>query len=623
MPYRIRFRALGFALAGLLCCGAPIRAQIQAGSETQLSLNGSVSAGYSGSMANNGPDSHGLTFGGTGNLSGYYHSPQFFSFDVTPFFNQSRNNSNFQSITDASGVTASANIFSGSQFPGYFNFTKTYNSESTYSLPGIANYATNGNSQTFGVGWSANLKNLPTLSVGYQQGSNDYSLYGTQQDSFSDFHAVFANANYTVDGFHLNGGIHYSNSSSLFPEVVPGEPATRASSDTTTYSFNVSRSVAFGGNTWVNFTRNTTGYDSLGVSSSETSDIVTGGVALKPTDKLTTQFSMDYNDNLAGTIFQSVNAAGAIVPVSFPEAPSHSWGLFGGAQYALYPGLYVSGQYSHRQQLFLGTQFDSNAISGSVNYGHSLLGGQFTASVTVTQNSFGNFGGSMFSLFSNVIYIRRFGVWSVSGSFGYSRNVQTILIAYMSSGYSYSGSASRRIGRLNWNVSASGSKSTLSQAEGTTNFTQDYSTGLSGRWLGVSAGYSRSSGSGLISSTGITTLPPGVPPTLVPAIMYGGRTYSVGVGSTPMRGLTITGTYVNARSSTANGLISSNNNTAPGLPSSNNHTEQAFAYLNYRVRKVYFNAGYSRLLQGFSASGLPPTMLSTYYFGVSRWFKAF
>jgi hypothetical protein len=564
-------------------------------------------------MSNEGPDSHGLTFGGTGNFNGSFHSPQFLSFDVAPFFNQSRNNSNYQSITDASGVTASANLFGGSQFPGYFNFSKVFNNESNYAVPGLANYSTNGNSQTFGVGWSANLKNLPSITVGYQQGSSDYSIYGTQGDSLSNFHSVFGNATYNVDGFQLSGGINYSNDSSLFPQIVPGELAEKANSDTTTYTFSVSRNLPLNGSSWVNFTRNTTGYDTAGLSTSQTTDIVAGGLAFKPTEKLTTQLSGDYDDNLAGSIFQTVAISGAIAPVSITQAPSHSWGLLGQAQYALIPGLYLTGTTSYRQQLFLGETFDATAFGGSVSYGHDLLGGQLTAAATVTYNSFGNSGGgSTVGFLSNVIYIRRIGAWSLNGSFGYSRNVQTILISYTTSGYSYSGAANRRVGRLIWTVSASGARSMLNEVQGTTTFTQSYTTGLSGRWLGASGGYSRSSGNGLITPTGITTLPPGVPPTLLTTVLYGGTTYSASVGSTPKRALTMNGTYVKSRSNTAGDLLFSRNST-----------EQAYAYLSYRFRKVYFNAGYSRLLQGFSASGLPPTLVSTYYFGVSRWFKAF
>lgn len=613
MHHRVCLPVIGLAAAALLCGSTRVGAQVQAGSDVLLDMDGSVSAGYAGGFSNQGPSSHGITFGGNGNLTGSFHSPQFLSFDLAPFYNQSRNNSNYQSITDSTGVVASANIFGGSHFPGYVNYSRVYNSETNYLIPGIANYKANGNSQTLGVGWSANFKDFPSFTAGYQQGSSDYSLYGTHSDSFTRFHSVFGTAAYTLDGFRLSGGIHYSNAGSQFPQFVAGAPTEKASSDTTTYTFNVSRSVAFGGSTWVNFTRNTSGYDSPGLGTSQTSDIVSGGVALKPTDRLSTQLSGDYNDNLAGSLFQAVNNAGGITPVSLPGEASHSWGLFGGAQYTLFTGMYVAGTLSHRQQLFLGTSYDSTEYSGSANYGHDLLGGQFTAGVTVTHSSFGNNGESLLGFLSNVIYIRRFGLWSVSVSFGYSQNVQTILVAYTSSSYGYSVSASRRLGRLNWTGSATGSKSLLTQVQGSRTFTQGYSTGLSGRWLGASAGYSKSSGTAVYTGTGITPVPIGVPPTVLPSlIFYGGTTYSVGVGSTPTQGLTLNGVYVKSRT-----------NTDKGLLSSSNETEQANVYLRYRFRKVYFTSGYSRLVQGFSASHLPSRMVSTYYFGLSRWFNFF
>ena len=182
-PRRLRFRAAA-SLLSLLCCGSTIRAQVQAG-ETQLSLDGTISGGYSGSMSNEGSDGHGLGFGGSGTLGGSYYSPQFLSFSVSPFYNQSRNNSNYQSITDSSGVTAAANIFAGSRFPGNVNFSKVFNNTSSnFIVPGLASYATNGNSETFGAGWAANFNTLPSLNFGYQQGDDNYSLFGTQQESF-------------------------------------------------------------------------------------------------------------------------------------------------------------------------------------------------------------------------------------------------------------------------------------------------------------------------------------------------------------------------------------------------------------------------------------------------------
>jgi len=366
------------------------------------------------------------------------------------------------------------------------------------------------------------------------------------------------------------------------------------------------------GNSWVNFTRNTTNYDSLNVSDNQSTDVVTGGLSFNPTAKLTGQISGDYNDNLSGSIFQQVISTGAIVPVVLNGEPSHSWGLDGNAQYSILQGLYVDGIVSYREQLFEGNSYESASYGGAVGFGRRVFGGQFSASLTALRSDSFSAGESTNSLLTSVTYVRKLGAWALNGSFGYSQHTQTVLIAYTSSGYSYSGSASRRVGRLFWSGTAAASKSMMDQASSISSQTQAYSTALSGRWLSVSASYGKTSGSGLLTPTGVTPLPPGVPPVLVPTVLYGGTTYSVGVGSAPVRGLSVTGSYVEARGNTMGNSLTSNN-----------ITEQAYVYLSYRFRKVYFNGGYSRLLQGFSASGTPPMVLSTYYVGVSRWFKAF
>jgi hypothetical protein len=219
----------------------------------------------------------------------------------------------------------------------------------------------------------------------------------------------------------------------------------------------------------------------------------------------------------------------------------------------------------------------------------------------------------MLGLLSNAIYIRKIGQWSISGSTGYSRNVETILIAYTTSGYNYSVSATRRLGRLSWNGAAGGSKSVVAQVNGANTLSQNYSTGLSSRRVGASFGYAKSSGIGLYTAQGITSLPTGLPPTLLPTtVLYGGTSYSAGVGGMPIRGLTFSGTFVKSKSNTENSSVASNNDT-----------EEANVYLQYKVRKIFFTAGYSRLVQGFSASATAPAMVSTYYFGISRWFNFF
>jgi len=612
MGSRFYARVIGMAVAGLLWCSAPVWAQAQLG-ESALTLGGNVSAGYSGSFTNEGPSSHGILFGGNADLSGYYHSPQFLSFDVTPFYNQSRNDSTFQSITDSSGVTENTTIFGGSKYPGYVNYNKMYNSEGNYFVPGIANYKTNGNGQTIGMGWSATPSDALSLSVGYQNGSNNYSVYGQNGENYSHFQSFFAMSNYTVAGFRLGGGFHYTNTSNTFPQFEAGQPNQLSNADSTTYTLTLSRSLVLDGSTWLNYSRNTTGYNALGSKDSQSSDVVTGGVSLKPWKKLSTHFSADYDDNLAGTIYQAENSAGVLAPLALPTDKSHSWGMFGEAQYTLADHFYFSGSVSHRQQLFLGTAFDSTAYSGDVNYGRKLWGGQLTAGTIVSDSTLGNNGGSMLGVLSNAIYLRKIGTWDVSGSLGYSRNVQTFLVAYTTSGYSYSTSASHRFWKLNWNGTAGGSKSMLAQVDGANSLSQNYSTGLSSRRLGASVGYAKSSGMGLYTSQGIASLPTGVPPTLLPStVLYGGTTYSAGMGGMPIRGLTFSGNYAQTRSNTENGSVSSNN-----------ETKQANLYLQYKFRKVFFTAGYSRLVQGFSASSLAPAMVSTYYFGLSRWFNFF
>jgi len=605
-------RKFGWALAALLWCSAPAWPQAQAG-DLAFNLAGNISGGYSGSTTNQGPASNGATFGGTADLNGYFHSPQFLSFGITPFYDQSRNNSNYQSITNSSGVIANTTFFGGSKYPGYFNYNDLYNGEGNYSVPGIGNYRTSGNGQTLGVGWSGNPTGLPSFTVGYQQGSNDYSIYGTPGEDRSQFQSVFASSVYSVAGFRLGGGYRYQDASYSVPEFLTGQSTPESQTNTSTATFNVTRNLPWNGNTWANYSRNTVGYTALGATDSQTADVVTGGVALKPTPKLAMQFSADYDDNLAGTVLQAATTAGSLLPLELPEEKSRSWGVSGESQYTVMDGLYLSGGITHRQQEFLGTAFDSTAYSGGASYAHDLLGGKFTTSTIVTESELGNNVGSLLGILSNAIYIRQIGAWNLSGSVGYSRNVQTILIAYTTSGYSFSGSATRRIRRLVWNGTAAGSKSIVNEIQGTNTLTQTYSTGLSSRWLGVSAGYSKSSGLGLFTAQGIAPLPTGVPPTLLPStVLYGGRTYSVGVGGSPARRLTYSASFADSRSNTQNGALSSFN-----------HTQEGNAYLQYKFRKVFFTAGYSRLLQGFSASPLPPALVNTYYVGLSRWFNFF
>ena len=64
-------------------------------------------------------------------------------------------------------------------------------------------------------------------------------------------------------------------------------------------------------------------------------------------------------------------------------------------------------------------------------------------------------------------------------------------------------------------------------------------------------------------------------------------------------------------------------NAAGGSTLSAFDTRTVNAKLQYRVRKMYFNAGFTRFHQTFGALGSQPIDYNTYFVGFSRWFNVF
>ncbi len=214
-------------LIGLLLPGLPVAAQVRLG-ETSTNLSGTVSSGYTADYGNMTGSAHGCSVGGEGELSGSFYNPNFLSFNASYFLNQSRANSNFQSISDASGVDLSTNIFGGSHFPGSISYSKAYNSEGNYAVPGLANYVTHGNNETFAINWSETLPGVPSFSAAYQMGSGKYSVYGTNDEGSNAFHSLNLHSGYTVAGFSMGGYYSKGGGHSLIPEVVTGEASGKS-----------------------------------------------------------------------------------------------------------------------------------------------------------------------------------------------------------------------------------------------------------------------------------------------------------------------------------------------------------------------------------------------------------
>src|SRR5438270_8596041 len=118
--------------------------ELSIGENTKLSAGGLFTFGYSGDYGDSIPSSHGLTWGLYCKLSGYYYNPRFISFTASPYYNQSRSNSSYQSLTGASGINTTADLFSGSHFPGSVSYHYDRNSSGIFGLAGQPNFTTVG-----------------------------------------------------------------------------------------------------------------------------------------------------------------------------------------------------------------------------------------------------------------------------------------------------------------------------------------------------------------------------------------------------------------------------------------------------------------------------------------------
>ena len=191
-----------------------------------------------------------------------------------------------------------------------------------------------------------------------------------------------------------------------------------------------------------------------------------------------------------------------------------------------------------------------------------------------------------------------------------------MLATTTTSSYTYQASARRKIRRnLLWNTSFTGYHTGLSVETGQGSHSEGYNSTLLYKGYSLNGSYTKSTGTALITAGGAVATPISIPVTLLGTNQYllvDGSSYSVSASASPLRNMTITGSYGLSRSET----------TTPTLDSANS-SKFLSIFTQYQMRKVSFNAGYTRLQQGVGASGLLPTDFTSYYFGIQRWFKAF
>lgn len=602
----------------VLAFAARASAQVSHG-ETNLNLNGTVSAGYSDDYSNLAASDHSIVFGGSADLSGSYFNPNFLSFDIQPFYNQSRVNSTSQSLTDSSGVNLNAKIFGGSHYPGSISYSTSFNGSGNFNVPGLANYTTHGNDEVLAVTWGVHPDDLPSVDFSFANAHNDYSIYGANARGTLHSDTFSVTSAYQVAGFTLNGGYQYSDSQTLTPEFFTVEPPQQADLHGNSFSFGVGHNLPWNGSISAAATRLDLSTNFGDIASSEnyntSIDTLTGAINLAPRPHLNVGANTFYTDNLEGTLYNTLLTTGLSVPQNEGQQSSHALSLTGYANYQM-PAQHLNLQafVERQQQTFLGISFASTSDNGTASYSNKLLGGAFNGVLGVTRTSIDTTHQSLLGLNGSVNYTHEIHRWTVQGGFGYSQDAQTLLIAYTTSGYNYSGSLGRRIGRRShWAAYVSGARSLLTGQPGSANSSRSYSTSFSLPRFSIEGAYSESSGNALLTSTGLVPTP--VPlPVITPAavVFYNGRAYSAGLGAHPTRALTLSVTYAKALSGTQSTSTISNNNN-----------ENLNFLMTYNFRKLSLISGYSRLVQGFSLSGTPQAMVGSYYVGISRWFNFF
>jgi hypothetical protein len=607
-------RNTALTLAGALLLILPALGQLRTG-ENSMNLNGTVSAGYSADYGNLIPSDHSLAFGGTGTLSGFYYNPNFLSYTISPYVNQARDNSSFQSISNASGVNINTSIFAGSKFPGSISYSKSDNSEGNYAIPGLANYTTKGNSDNLGISWSELVPDWPTLSASFQTGSNKYSIYGSNDNGNTDSRSFSLRSTYLLKGFNLSAFFTDGDSHSDVPLVLEGstQPETSTSSSRG-YGFAVGHSLPLNGGFSANVNRSDVDSNFLGYSYNGTIDTYTGTAAFQPTQKFHFSLTTDYSDNLTGSLYQAITSAGGLVTPPSQGQASHAFDVQGTASYAVMQNMQALASADHREQYFLGKSYGADSYGGGITYGRVLWAGSFNTALTLTDTRVSTSSANELGFNGTIGYNKRFDGWTAGVFANYAQNVQTLLITYMSSYYGYGANIRHRWGKFGWTAGTSINKTGLTEQAGTSSDSKSYNSSVGySNWINVNATYSRSNGNGIETGAGLATTPT-LQPILTPndLILFGGSSYSFGLSSNPMRRLTIASSFARAYG----------NSNVVGIASSNN-TEQINTLFQYQFRKMYLTGGYSRLDQSFSVSGTPPEKISAFYFGVSRWFNFF
>ena len=602
-----------------LLIALPAWGQVGVGDNVKLNLSGELSTGYSGTYSDSQASSHSLDLGGSGTLHGFYYSPQFLSFDVQPYYNRSQANSAFQSITNSNGIISSANIFSGSHYPGSVSFSRTSDATGQFGLPGVNGLDTNGSARTFVINWSALPAGLPSLNVSYMLANNDATIYGTDSKTDSSSRNLNLHSNYLISGFQMNGFFTAQSNDLNVPSFLVNDfsqTASEVQGHNNSLGFIVSHQIPLRGYWTANVTRSSFGSDTQSSgfqgTGDGTSDAYNSSVSVQPFKNFGVSVGAGYQDNVFGALQQQLAQTGGYIPLQNSNQESQALILRGTADYQPFRYLRFYGQVNHTEEYIGSSTLGVTQYGGGVSttYAGHLLGSlTFSVGALDTATQEGDSGAGMYG---NLGFSRKFGRWEVGADANYSQQVQTLGSVYTTSVYGYGGTLNRKFGdHFYWTNSARETHSGLTQQAGTDSHSQSFLTTVLFRKFSLNAVYSQSGGTAILTSQGLVAIPNGIPSTLIPSpVLFGASSYGGGTSFTFKR-LSLTANYSKALSETT------------AASASNNSTTMLNALLRCRMRKLYFQAGFTKFQQSVSAAGIQPSQLNSYFFGVSRWFNLF
>jgi hypothetical protein len=596
-------------------------AQVSIGSETKISSNGEIGAGYAGAFGNGTQQSnHGFFFTGMGQLNGYYYNPKFLNFNIMPYYNRSQDNSSVQSVFSDTGIDASVNLFTGSHFPGSVSFGKAWQTGSQFQFAGQPGLTANGETQTFGVTWSALFPRWPTFTASYSDSSSSQSILG--DTGTTDVHSKFLNtiSNYTWNQFQFNAFFNHQNFDSNLPQFLSGSSNLTSTSSGNSLGFGVSHPIFWQGVVGASYSRFTYNNESdFGTPTKGSSDTVVGSIGFNPTRRLGVSATVRYYDNLFGVWQQQGTLPPGTVPITTFNASVNGLTINSLASYDIGKGFVVVGYANRQSQEFAGVQYNSNQIGATLtyNYARPLFGLLYFSFGMV--NTAGNGYQGTIGFVGNLGIKKKINGWDLNADISYAQNVQSSIALFTTSNYNYGGFVRKRFGEFTY-VSGSyrGVQTGLSQIQGYHNHSDTALATMTRKWIGVQGSWSQSNGTSVLTNSGQLVPTPLPPIPGVDQVVYAGTVYGAGVNVTPVHRMVINVNWFRVYNSTQSFLPS-----AGAFQNSSNDSDRVYGQLQYNVRKLILRGTYWRVNQFISASGNPRVIDNTYSFSISRWFNFF